>query len=67
MLGIRGQLSWNATRCQERESIQTTLVIANRWPWPAYGLSLDLDPGLAPEGFDKPRISLQKSPGFAKS
>ena len=67
MLGIRGQLSWNATRCQELESIQTTLVIANRWPWPAYGLSLDLDPGLAPEGFDKQRISLQKIPGFAKS
>jgi len=67
MLGIRGQLSWNATRCQELESIQTTLVIANRWPWPAYGLSLDLDPGLACEGFDKQRISLQKIPGFAKS
>jgi uncharacterized protein (DUF58 family) len=67
MLGIRGQMSWNATRCQELESIQTTLVISNRWPWPAYGLSLDLDPGLVPEGFDKQRISLQKVPGFSKS
>jgi len=67
MLGIRGQMGWSAARCQELETVQTTLVISNRWPWPVYGLSLDLDPGLAPEGTDKQRISLQKVPGFAKS
>ena len=67
MFGIRGQMSWDALRCEELESIDTHLVITNRWPWPVYGLSLDLDAGVLPEGWDKQRISLQRIPGFAKS
>jgi uncharacterized protein (DUF58 family) len=67
MLGVRGELSWNALRCEELESIETDLVVTNRWPWPVYGLSLDLEGGMLPEGWDKQRISLQRIPGLAKS
>lgn len=67
MLGIRGEMVWDSLRCEEDESIETKLVITNRWPWPVYGLSLDLDAGLWPEGWDKQRISLQRIAGFSKS
>jgi uncharacterized protein (DUF58 family) len=67
MIGVRGELSWDTLRCQELDSIQTTLVIINRWPWPVVGLTLDLDAGLLPEGWDKQRVSLQRIAGFSKS
>lgn len=67
MIGVRGELNWDTLRCQELDSIQTTLVITNRWPWPVVGLTLDLDAGLLPEGWDKQRVSLQRIAGFSKS
>lgn len=67
MIGVRGELSWDTLRCQELDSIQTRLVITNRWPWPVVGLTLDLDAGLLPEGWDKQRVSLQRIAGFSKS
>lgn len=67
MLGIRSQMTWSALRCEELDSIETSLTITNRWPWPIYGLSLELDVGLLPEGWKHQRISLQRIPGLAKS
>lgn len=67
MLGLRAQMTWDALRCEELESIQTSLVITNRWPWPVYGLTIDLDAGLLPEGWQSNRISLQRVAGFSKS
>lgn len=66
-VGVHGRMGWSALRCEELDSIQTTLEITNRWPWPLVGLTLDLDAGLLPEGWDKQRVSLQRIAGFSQS
>jgi uncharacterized protein (DUF58 family) len=68
MKGIRGNLSWVRGRCEENESIKTTLTLENRWPWPAFGLFVEADHQIAslPSDPDQP-ISLSLVPGLARS
>lgn len=50
-VGIRGvscQLRFAATRSEEGKPVEAELVIANRWPWPVWGLAVE--GGFAPEG-----------------
>lgn len=68
MLGIRGELSWSPSRCEEGETIDTTLTIANHWPWPAWGLVVQADDAIS-EQIDAPEqpISLSKVPAWTQS
>ena len=68
MKGIRGSLSWVQSRCEELESVNTTLTLENRWPWPAFGLYVEADQQIAslPSDPDQP-ISLSMVPGMARS
>jgi uncharacterized protein (DUF58 family) len=68
MIGIRGELSWNPSRCEEGDTIDTTLTIANRWPWPAWGLVVQADDAIS-EQIDAPEqpISLSKVPAWTRS
>jgi len=68
MMGIRGELSWNPSRCDEGETIDTTLTITNRWPWPAWGLVVQADDAISSQ-VDAPGqpISLSKVPGWTRS
>ena len=40
MYGIRCELAFEGTRAREGEPVRTTITLTNRWPWPAWGLSL---------------------------
>jgi uncharacterized protein (DUF58 family) len=40
MRGLSCQLEFERSRTREGKPIRVTLRIANRWPWPAWGLSL---------------------------
>jgi len=68
MMGIRGSLSWSPSRCEEGETIDTTLTITNRWPWPAWGLVVQADDAIS-EQVDAPGqpISLSKVPAWTHS
>ncbi len=43
MIGLRGEVAWSQARCEEEDTIQTRLTIVNRWPWPAWGIQIELD------------------------
>ena len=43
-IGIRGvscQLKFTANRTEEGKPVEAELVIANRWPWPVWGLAIE--------------------------
>jgi len=68
MMGIRGELSWAPSRCEEGETIDTSLTISNRWPWPAWGLVVQADDAISSH-IDAPGqpISLSKVPAWTRS
>lgn len=59
-LGISGNLTWNSQRCSEGQPIETTLTLTNRWPWPLWGLSLEIDPQMRPAGWPTSRVSMKR-------
>ncbi len=68
MMGIRGDLSWSPSRCEEGEVIDTTLTITNRWPWPAWGLVVQADDAISRQvNAPEQPISLSKVPGWTRS
>jgi hypothetical protein len=68
MRGIQGELSWFQGRCEEQESIKTTLTLTNRWPWPAFGLFVEADHQIASLASDPDQpICLSLVPGLAES
>jgi len=68
MMGIRGQLSWAPSRCEEGDTIDTSLSISNRWPWPAWGLVVQADDAISSH-VDAPGqpTSLSKVPAWTRS
>lgn len=67
-LGIRGELSWDPSRCEEDETIQTKLTISNHWPWPVWGLTVEADEDIAGNADSTSRsISLSKIPALTKT
>jgi len=68
MAGLRGQLTWNQLRCEEGEPIRTTLIMTNRWPWPAWGMVIEADDAIASnvESPDEP-ICLSRVPAASVS
>jgi len=42
MRGIAGELHWQQRKCIEGESTEAILEVSNRWPWPVWGLTIDL-------------------------
>lgn len=68
MFGIHGKLSWSHERCEEGEQIQVSMTMVNRWPWPVWGLVIELDDSIAGHS-DAPeaRISLSRLPALAES
>ena len=42
MRGISGELHWQQRKCIEGESTEAILDVSNRWPWPVWGLTVDL-------------------------
>lgn len=68
MMGIRGELSWTPSRCEEEEIIDTTLTITNRWPWPAWGLVVQADDAISNQvNAPGQPISLSKVPAWTRS
>lgn len=59
-LGISGNLTWNLQRCSEGQLIESTLTLTNRWPWPLWGLSLELDPQMRPANWPTSRVSMKR-------
>ncbi|MFO0816865.1 MAG: DUF58 domain-containing protein [Pirellulales bacterium] len=41
MGGVSGTIQFDRRRCQEGDSVVLTLTIANRWPWPVWGLLVE--------------------------
>jgi uncharacterized protein (DUF58 family) len=68
MNGLRGSISWSHRRCEEGESIKTTLDVVHRWPWPAWGLFVEADDPIACS-VDAPGepICLARVPALSKS
>lgn len=68
MFGIHGKLTWSHERCEEGEQIQVSMTMVNRWPWPVWGLVIELDDAIASHA-DAPeaRISLSRLPALAES
>jgi uncharacterized protein (DUF58 family) len=68
MQGIRGELSWAVQRCDEGESVRTTLELVNRLPIPAFGLFIETDHAIASQSAapEEP-ICLSQVPPLAKS
>lgn len=61
--GLRGSLIWSELRCRENEDVQTILSLTNFWPWPVWGVVVEMDSELSG---DVP-ISLSRVPGMCKS
>lgn len=36
--GLRGELEFERRRINEKEPVQTKLILENRWPWPTWGI-----------------------------
>ena len=67
-LGLKGQLAWSPSRCEQFDTIETTLTVTNRWPWPVWGMVLESDEGISGTSNSRNvRISLSRIPGLSKS
>jgi hypothetical protein len=67
-LGIRGELHWERARCEEQDSVETQLTIVNRWPWPVWGLVVEVDDALSNDkDHSRTSISLRRVPALSKS
>lgn len=59
-LGISGNLTWNTQRSSEGQPIETTLTLVNRWPWPLWGFSLEIDPQMHPADWPTSKVSMKR-------
>jgi len=68
MQGLRGQLEWSHLRCHEGESVETTLILTNRFPWPVWGLIVEADDAVSKQ-VDAPQqpVSLSRTAALARS
>ncbi len=68
MAGLRGELSWNTSRCEEGQDVQVSLSVVNRWPWPVWGLVIETDTQVASQA-DAPGepIALCRVPAMSRS
>lgn len=67
-LGLKGELAWSPSRCEQFDTIETTLTVTNRWPWPVWGMVLESDEGVSGSADSRNiRISLSRIPGLSKS
>lgn len=39
--GVSAELSYERTRCHEGDEVVVELAVANRWPWPVWGLLIE--------------------------
>lgn len=67
-LGLRGELHWGPNRCEEGDAIESTLTIVNRWPFPVWGLVVDVDSDLNSATATQPlNVSLSKIPALSRT
>lgn len=67
-LGLKGELAWSPSRCEQFDTIETALTVTNRWPWPVWGMVLESDDAISGTcGDQKVRVSLSRIPGLSKS
>ena len=68
MVGLRGELSWNTSRCEEGHDVQVSLSVVNRWPWPVWGLVIETDTQVASQANAPGEpISLCRIPAMSRS
>jgi uncharacterized protein (DUF58 family) len=68
MRGVTCRLQFERTRARENDSVRVKLAIANRWPWPVWGLAVE-------RGFfaeenasgDTPAVALARVAGWSES
>jgi uncharacterized protein (DUF58 family) len=57
MWGISGSLRWNVPRCEEGQQVEAVLEVVNRWPWPVWGLVLEVEQAAVARG-DRPEAAI---------
>jgi len=70
MRGIRGEISFSRGRCSEGQPVDVEVTLWNRWPWPAWGVSIEQGfLGTTQSKADSSEIvvSLARIPGWTKS
>jgi len=70
--GVSATLAFDRSRCHEGESVEVTLEVTNRWPWPVWGLSVEhAEPTPRPVDDrtrdDLPLVALERVPGRSLS
>jgi hypothetical protein len=67
-LGMKGTLGWSQLRCEEGDTIVTTMSILHRWPWPAWGMTVEADDAIASHvDAENQPICLSRVPALSKS
>lgn len=68
MRGLSAELAFNRRRAYEQESLVVTLTVANRWPWPVWGLLVEGGLGLqSVEEAPQAATALACVPGWSRS
>ncbi|MFO0901592.1 MAG: DUF58 domain-containing protein [Pirellulales bacterium] len=65
--GVTATLEFDRQRCQEGDAVAVTLEVANRWPWPAWGLVVEHGSVQEQAAGDSALVALDRIPGWSLS